>query len=74
MMGWAIFQYDKDLREDRLVAVYLEAADANADALVMSNADQQPTVQPFTIHETQQYGPDDDEPVSVIFDTVVNVR
>lgn len=75
MIGWAIFQYDKGLREDRLVAVYTNAPDANLDALAMSNDTQQPSVQPFEIHTAPQYTSVEPavEESAVDFDTPIHV-
>lgn len=55
MMGWAICQYDRALKENRLVAVYLNPEDASADAIAMSNLDNQPSVEMFEIHEHAEY-------------------
>jgi hypothetical protein len=54
-MCWALFVYDAAIKEKRLVAVYSDGADANIDALALTNATQQPTVELFEIQNSPQF-------------------
>jgi hypothetical protein len=55
---WAILVWDDEIREKRVTGIYLDAADANVDALAMEGGGASVTVEPWLVFSTSRFGSD----------------
>lgn len=72
--AWAIIKFDPTINEKRIVDIYLDPDDANRDAAMFGPAFVE--VEPFLIHQAQQYGHDHEpayEETADDFDTPIHV-
>jgi hypothetical protein len=69
--AWALLQYDRNLRENRLVGIYLDPALANHDAMLMENQSVSVTVEPFELTTESVFG--EAGPITTEFDTPLHV-
>lgn len=73
--AWALLQYDRELKENRLVGVYLDPVLANADAMRMETEKISITVEPFELTTESMFGTPGpvDPDTATEFDTVLHV-